>query len=83
MAAPNRPAPAPIAAVAPAAAWHWDASKLLARAERVEMNAEGGFAWPLKCQDMPGAVPTEDLDDPYIDNFLAASALSGIILITA
>ena len=68
-----------------AAAWHWAPEHWEARAARVKMNAEGGLEWPLQCEDMPDKNPSEDLSDPYIDNFLAASCkdfgLEGLLMI--
>ena len=79
----SEPEPQPEGAAA--TAWHWDQSHLEARAARVKMNAEGGFEWPLACEDTPGATPAEGLSDPYIDNFLAAQAtqfgLDGLLMI--
>jgi len=65
--------------------WHWDPSQCEARAARVTMNSEGGFVWPLECEDAPGATPTEDISDPFIDNFMSAQVaqfgLKGLLMI--
>jgi hypothetical protein len=65
--------------------WHWDATQCAPRAERVKMNSSGGLAWPLECVDKPGATPTQNLSDPYIDNFLSAQianfGLKGLLMI--
>ncbi len=56
-----------------AAAWHHDDSKLEERASQVTLNAEGGLETSAVT---PGPTPTEDLDDPYVDNFMAALRLA-------
>ena len=58
---------------AASAAWHHDDSKLEERASQVTLNAEGGLETSAVT---PGPTPTEDLDDPYVDNFMAALQLA-------
>ena len=53
--------------------WHWDASNLEERASRVRCNDEGGLE---ESENKPGKNPTEDLSDPYIDDFLACQQLN-------
>ena len=56
-----------------AAAWHHDESKLAERAAQVTLNAEAGLETSAVT---PGPTPTEELSDPYIDNFIAALQLA-------
>jgi len=49
--------------------WHWDPSQIEARAKRVKCNGSGGLE-SSEVSAKPG--PTEELDDPYIDSFIAA-----------
>jgi hypothetical protein len=53
--------------------WHWDASNAEERASRVKCNEEGGLE---ECESKPQKNPTEDLSDPYIDDFLACQQLN-------
>eukprot|EP00747_Dinoflagellata_sp_TGD_P168328 gnl/TRDRNA2_/TRDRNA2_194480_c0_seq1.p1 gnl/TRDRNA2_/TRDRNA2_194480_c0~~gnl/TRDRNA2_/TRDRNA2_194480_c0_seq1.p1 ORF type:complete len:214 (-),score=40.90 gnl/TRDRNA2_/TRDRNA2_194480_c0_seq1:224-865(-) len=49
--------------------WHWDQSQIEARAKQVKCNAAGG----LESSEVAASTsPTQDLADPYIDNFIAA-----------
>lgn len=61
--------------------WHWDASHLEERASRVKCNREGGLE---ESGSKPAKNPTEDLSDPYIDDFLACQqlnhGLSGLLM---
>ena len=61
--------------------WHWDACNLEERASRTKCNAEGGLE---ETESKPGKNPTEDLSDPYIDDFLASQqlnhGLSGLLM---
>jgi hypothetical protein len=61
--------------------WHWDACHLEERASRVKCNEEGGLE---DCESKPQKNPTEDLSDPYIDDFLASQqlnhGLSGLLM---
>jgi hypothetical protein len=61
--------------------WHWHSSKWEARASRTTLNDAGGYE---SSEDHPGygtqpgpdlRSPTEELADPYIDNFVAAHQL--------
>ena len=53
--------------------WHWDACNLEERASRVKCNEGGGLE---DCESKPAKNPTEELSDPYIDDFLASQQLS-------
>jgi hypothetical protein len=64
----EEPEPQPQAEGA-ASAWHWDSSKFAERAARCTLNTEGGLE---TSEVTPGKVPSQELDDPFIDNFLAA-----------
>ena len=52
-----------------AAAWHWDESQVAGRAAQVTLNAEGGLE---SSEVTPGKTPTQELSDPYVDNFVGA-----------
>ena len=67
--------------------WYWHCDHAEQRAQRVELNEGGGLKFSQDAPGQPGAAetPTEELADPYIDNYVAAQQvhndLRGVVLI--
>ena len=67
--------------------WYWHPDHAEQRAQRVELNEEGGLKSSKDEPGQPGApeLPTEEVADPYIDNYIAAqqvhNGLRGVVMI--
>lgn len=67
--------------------WHWHPDHAVQRAQRVELNEGGGLKFSKDEPGQPGAaeLPTEEVADPYIDNYIAAqqahNGLRGVVMI--
>ena len=67
--------------------WYWHRDHAEQRAQRVELNEGGGLKFSQDSPGQPGAAetPTEELADPYSDNYVAAQQvhndLHGVVLI--
>lgn len=98
---PTKPAPVPIEDPSPVSEppdretgpsvalknWYWHQGHAEKRAERVELNEGGGLKFSKDTPGQPGAadLPTEEIADPYIDNYIATQQLHnnlrGVVLI--